>query len=139
LTCEHLRKNHGRSLLEIFEWSPSAIVSAAFPDFTFLPWLFIKSSNKFFSNRENLRAYITWLVAKTGVKSARDLRSGHFADNNGSGLLRLFNNSPHLILEYLESNKNLSSPIEDGPKPKGFWVLFQLHSRRVSSPSLFTL
>jgi len=94
--------NFGNTLIGKYKASVFALVSSTYDDFTFLPWLFLKVPAGFFNIERNRKAYIDWLIAEVGVKHHGELRTRHFREHNGLGLLAKYRFSTKALLESID-------------------------------------
>lgn len=75
----------------------------------------------FFLSQSNRKKYIAWLAKKVSVDRLSDLMVEHFTSNNGSGLLRMYNNSIQAVLDSLLVN-NDENKVDRKHRPPNYWV-----------------
>ncbi len=121
INITEFKANGGENLLKIHNNSIFDVLNSHFPDFEFLPWLFIPVQRGYFDSLETRRNYINWLVKTVGVENPGKLKNKDFVGNGGSGLLVKFG-SAQKIVESL--NGNDSNPHQ---KPKGYWVFYYFY------------
>jgi len=80
----------------------SALVSTVFSERTFLPWLFDHVPSGYFERKENQRSYVAWLRKIVGL--SEPLKTAHFEQYRGKGLLWKYNGSVQALLRSLESD-----------------------------------
>ena len=110
-------KNDGESLLASqFNGSAALAVITVYSDHEYLPWLFPKTPNGYFSTVTNRKRYIKWLMDKIGVDSENKFTWEHFNSNHGAGLLTLYGGSPQAVV---------GAPLLSPLKSLGFlWIPF---------------
>ena len=82
--------------------SPYALVTATYPDYSYLPWLFSQAPVGIWNDTRVQRQYVQWLSALVGVgNNVRELRSMHFIRNHGVSLLSRYRYSVSEIIETL--------------------------------------
>jgi hypothetical protein len=141
IKCRHFIEHRGSALLHHFQRSPYKIVVAAFPNYKFLPWLFSRVPSNYWKEIENRRDYVKWLVHKVGLAAEGELQQVHFLENDGAGLLKLYNYSPLRVINSLKidsASQVADLPFLSGRKPTGFYVLLIIWLRilRIESQSL---
>lgn len=82
--------NKGNGLLDKYENNISYILTEAYPDITWYPWLFRITTMGTWKNKENHAKYIKWLEERLSITSPSDwykYDSSIIVENNGAGLL----------------------------------------------------
>jgi len=109
--CIHkdIQEAGGGGLLLKYRTSLSYLLSQVYPNHSWLPWMFIKSTNKWWRPRKNQVQYIEWLKTQLNMTKMEDLHrlnNMELINHKGAALLRLYssNNTSasiiHQILSY---------------------------------------
>lgn len=98
VTYDDFLANHGKALLNKFDYSPYQILKHVFPQFEFLPWKFSRAPRGFWEKKENQLAYMKWLAKELkreeGIPEQwYTVSRSDFVANFGTGLLNKFNGS----------------------------------------------
>jgi len=113
----------GERLLKIYG-DVFAMVSTVYDDYHFLPWRFERVPSEFWEKVDNRKAYISWLITTVNVKQADQLRTQHFVEHHGLGLLLKYKSSPSAIISSLQApSDSIPSSFEEAIpfKKKHFW------------------
>lgn len=107
ITKEDFNHNRGGGFLaQCCNNSPSIAAKKLFPDYDYKPWLFQKTSQKFWKKSENQKKYFAYLGKRLGYKKPSDwykVSQSDFVKNNGYGLLMQYKKSPIKIVQSLIS------------------------------------
>jgi hypothetical protein len=82
--------------------NPYELLTAVYPDHSWLPWRFVNTIDGFWRNLDNVRWYLSWLGERLWFTSMDDwycLSKEMLENNHGSGLLDNYNNSPSEIIK----------------------------------------
>jgi len=119
LTRTTIIENGGERLFGVYK-DVHEIVSAAFPQHTFLPWMFATVSKGYWQSPTNRREYVSWLKEHLGIANDKALKAHHYSENHGDGLLAIYNRSPAQILASLGDAPSTSSTFSPS-RQKFFW------------------
>lgn len=108
LTVKLVNYNYGGGLLKnMYDYSPSRLISENFPEYGLKPWLFGKTNSIFWKDSSNIREYINWLGSKLGYQKLDDWYSVQTADFkrfSGGGLIDLYTPRELLAIAYPNNN-----------------------------------
>jgi len=94
VTKNTFAQHHGRGLLRIaYGDSVSTAVVELHPDYSWKPWLFAESPQKFWRSSQNRLRYLRWLGKRLGYQTAEDwyaVTQARFSENKGRGLLATY-------------------------------------------------
>jgi|GEM_PF-6133397 len=122
LTSDDFYSNRLSGLIgEMYNGSPYAAVSHAFPEQEIRAWEMAKSPTGFYEKKENRIEAVRWLVEKVN-KDPRDLREEDFISNRLYGLLasKYYLGSPHKAVSEAFPELNIH-PWEMAVTPTGFY------------------
>ena len=121
-----LCKNRGGTLLNrVYGASVQRAVIDLYPEYNWRPWLFRKTPQGFWFERENRLEYMAWLEERLGIQNDDDwykVEESDFSANSGAGILANHYNGSVLtaMCEYRPWVNWL--PWKFKKVPRGFWA-----------------
>jgi len=97
ITQNIINDNYGCGLLGYYNGSPIQFLREIYPDFKWLEWKFKSTLKCFWQDKENHKLYADWLGKKLGYTELEhwyNITCEIISDNDGNGLLQLYNGSP---------------------------------------------
>jgi hypothetical protein len=101
LKIRYIRQYEGYGLLAMYNYSVYEIVKSIYPYHKWIPWKFSKVGANFWNLSKNQRWYADWLYDHLGFNTMEDwykVIGDTFIQNNGLGLLQIYNGSATLLL-----------------------------------------
>jgi len=126
LSRDVLIKNRGSGIISHFGYHIPQLLTAAFPDLSFLPWMFSKAPRGFWEGIENQRLYMHWLsgVLNREEGEPRSWYSVNREDlmkHHGAPLLDQYRESLYALFTSLYPDKQWL-PWLFSKTPNGFWL-----------------
>jgi hypothetical protein len=72
LKIKDLRDIGGACLIELYNNSPSQLLSKVFPDYNWLPWRFGTCPRNFWDDAKNQRNFMDWAATQLNIKEMSD-------------------------------------------------------------------
>ncbi len=98
ITAGDFEKNYGGGMLvSCFSGSPSKAVIDIFPEHQWYEWLFSVAPQGYWQDKNHRLLYVDWLADLLGISKLSDwyaITGQRFRENNGSGFLDFYSNSP---------------------------------------------
>jgi G:T-mismatch repair DNA endonuclease (very short patch repair protein) len=116
--------NKGNGLLDKYNYTISSILTEAYPDTIWYPWLFRITTKGTWKNKENHSKYIKWLEERLSITDPSDwykYDATIIVENKGCGLLQNeYNHSLTKLLSFVYPDYDFKM-YRFGKTPTGYW------------------